>query len=321
MTSKFCTKCGVQIIQGKKFCRKCGEPIPQRGSQPSTDACPSSALTVSAATRTETEPKFTATRELDDRPQQGANVYAAATCHETEALSRRMFWLRLAPLVCAAVVAVSVASTAITWLVMRHSKGSSAPTVGVEQQGASLGPAKREPEKLSAAISEAEAVASTPVQYTNQDSPQSSSAVADPPPVVANDALVPESEKPSDAAPEVSIALTRWASAEESNDPAQQAECYAQHIDRFFLAENVSNGFVLQYMTGWLQTHRRRVLTFRLTITSIQNELDGTVKVELIKHVVTQDDQGTSERFTRSVLHLEREGGAWKISSERDFKG
>jgi hypothetical protein len=114
--------------------------------------------------------------------------------------------------------------------------------------------------------------------------------------------------------------LTVWARAEESNDPVQQAECYSTHIDRYFLSRNVSKDYVRDYMTTWLKEHSRRVVTFSPKDIALEDESTAQAKVRLVKDVVTEDDQGTSERFTRSVLYLRNEDGHWKIFSEQDFK-
>jgi hypothetical protein len=118
----------------------------------------------------------------------------------------------------------------------------------------------------------------------------------------------------------VSSALSAWAIAEESNDPAQQAECYSGQIDRYFLSRNVSRDYVRDYMSSWLKEHSRRVVSFVPKDVALEGESTEQVKVRLIKDVVTKDDQGTSERFTRSVLFLRKEGSQWKIFSEQDFK-
>ena len=118
----------------------------------------------------------------------------------------------------------------------------------------------------------------------------------------------------------VSDALSAWATAEESNDPARQAECYSDKIDRYFLSRNVSKDYVRDYMTTWLKEHSRRVVTFSPKDIAVEDESTEQVKVRLVKDVVTKDDQGSSERLTRSILYLRKENGQWKIFSEQDLK-
>ena len=118
----------------------------------------------------------------------------------------------------------------------------------------------------------------------------------------------------------VSDALSAWATAEESNDPARQAECYSDQIDRYFLSRNVSKDYVRDYMTTWLKEHSRRVVTFSPKDIAVEDESTEQVKVRLVKDVVTKDDQGSSERLTRSILYLRKENGQWKIFSEQDLK-
>lgn len=119
---------------------------------------------------------------------------------------------------------------------------------------------------------------------------------------------------------EISQTLDVWAKAMESNDPTRIAGCYGEQVDRYFLSLNVTNIFVQRYMETWLKDHNRRVITFVPGGVVFENQTETTATLHLVKHVVTADSAGTTERFTRSQLGLTKVGGEWKITSERDFK-
>lgn len=120
--------------------------------------------------------------------------------------------------------------------------------------------------------------------------------------------------------PGITRTLQNWASAMESNDPTLEAQCYAEQVDRYYLRLNVTNVFVHDYMETWLTENARRVVKFVPKDVSMEGETETTAKLRLVKHVITRDSSVTTERFTRSRLHLKKEFGIWRISSEQDFK-
>jgi len=48
----------------------------------------------------------------------------------------------------------------------------------------------------------------------------------------------------------------------ESNNPSEIATCYAAHIDRYFLRQDVTNSFIRDYMQHWIVDGNRRVIKF-----------------------------------------------------------
>lgn len=119
---------------------------------------------------------------------------------------------------------------------------------------------------------------------------------------------------------EVSHALENWAKANESNDPTLLSNCYADHVDRYFLRLNVTNTFVHDYMDAWLKEHDSRVTMFKIKDVTFENATTTTVQLRLVKEVVTTNSKGAAERLTPSQLSLKKVAGEWKITSERDFK-
>jgi hypothetical protein len=119
---------------------------------------------------------------------------------------------------------------------------------------------------------------------------------------------------------QVRAALDHWAAAMQTNDPVQEASCYASTVDRYFLRLNVTNDFVRDYMTTWLGSNDRRISKFQPQDITIESESPDQVKLRLVKDVVEIENGAPTERFTRSRLYLRREADTWKISSEQDFK-
>ncbi len=118
----------------------------------------------------------------------------------------------------------------------------------------------------------------------------------------------------------ISNALSAWARAEESNDPATLADCYAAEMDRYFLRRHVSREYVRDYLTNLFRRDSRRVVTFVPKVVAFEDQSPDEVKVRLMKDVLTTDQQGTVEHLIRSVLYLKKEGSQWKIFSEQDLK-
>ena len=119
---------------------------------------------------------------------------------------------------------------------------------------------------------------------------------------------------------QITPALQRWAQAMESNNPSEIATCYAAQVDRYFLRQDVTNSFIRDYMQHWIVDGNRRVIKFVPMDIVFDTQTDSLVTFHLIKHVITTDARGNSERFTRSQLSMKRDGGGWAITSERDFK-
>ena len=130
----------------------------------------------------------------------------------------------------------------------------------------------------------------------------------------------PEAASAGNIEVEVSRALENWAKAQESNDPALLANCYADKIDRYFLRQNVTNTFVHDYMDAWFKEHDSRVTMFRFKDVTYENVSALTAQLRLVKQVVVKDSKGSTERSTPSELYLKKVDGGWKITSERDFK-
>lgn len=126
------------------------------------------------------------------------------------------------------------------------------------------------------------------------------------------------SSVPENTSREINAAINSWRDAMLSNDPARLADCYAGTIDRYFLQTNVTHDYVKQDI---LKLHDRGDVFKDEAISqiSLQSISDSTVEAQFIESfdslTAGQDKKGT----VRTILHFIKEGGAWKISFERQL--
>ncbi len=112
--------------------------------------------------------------------------------------------------------------------------------------------------------------------------------------------------------------LRRFERASEANDANLKAALYAEVVDRYFLKSHVTREFVYRDVLDWLS--RGRLITrFRLTVLS---QLGSAEERTLIVRKDAAWLAGGEKKVlsTRSQLVLRREGSAWRIVSERDYK-
>jgi hypothetical protein len=164
------------------------------------------------------------------------------------------------------------------------------------------------------------AIASTPTDRADTD-PQLAPVVASQP-ISAPTQTMPSSAQNAldNVDVEVSQALRVWTQAMLSNDPEQIANCYAAHVDRYFLKLDLDNAAVKGYMSEWGHGGTKRITGFSTKDTTFENETSTTAKIRLVKDMTITDSSGTSEHLIRSRLYLRRDNGQWKITSEQDFK-
>ncbi len=119
---------------------------------------------------------------------------------------------------------------------------------------------------------------------------------------------------------EISTVLGQWTQAMLSNDPNREAACYAPQLDRYFLRSGVTQDYVRQYLLAF---HARgsTFTQFGLSNLLTSPQPDGSVEVSFNKDVALATPTGPKHESTHSRLRLKRIDDAWRITSERDFRG
>lgn len=113
--------------------------------------------------------------------------------------------------------------------------------------------------------------------------------------------------------------IESWAAAMRSRDAALQASFYANPVDHYALRSHVRYADVLADKQRSIR-NRSELWTFKAERVIAEQRSDGTVRVRLVKHVISNaSGEEVSEAFIRSQLRLKRIDGQWKITSEQNL--
>jgi hypothetical protein len=113
-------------------------------------------------------------------------------------------------------------------------------------------------------------------------------------------------------------ALEGWRVAMLSNDPVREADCYADHVDRYFLQTDVTRDYVLQY----LQKMRARgdsTQNIGISRVTMSKNPDSTVEVHFVEDFQFVQSGEVKSGIVRTVLHFIKQNGDFKITFERQF--
>ncbi len=132
----------------------------------------------------------------------------------------------------------------------------------------------------------------------------------------------PESVSPSSSSysadATIRDAVAKWRVALLSNNPDQQAEPYANFVERYFLATNWTNAQVKDYLTKLHSDGDFAALS--LSNVAVDTQSESAAEVHFTKDFTIWRKGVTTTAIVRSVLHFVRENGEWKVNYERDFK-
>jgi hypothetical protein len=142
---------------------------------------------------------------------------------------------------------------------------------------------------------------------------------------VANREPSPSTETENTATPTtddvsaITEAVNRYASAMLANDPDAEAKAYAAHVERYFLKSDVDNAFVRDDKQAFLD-HGNRITALKLHDLSVEDRTPTTASVRYVRDVAWVNGSTSTKKDIRSLLHLQKLGGDWKIVSEQDFR-
>jgi ketosteroid isomerase-like protein len=248
------------------------------------------------------------------------NVAAASKPQRVaEETPRHALWRHPIPLAGGAMVVV-VAAAVISSFHINNRQGSSVASVtGDARQRASLTTGRVAREEPSGAISEESpsggpAVNHSPSQDEDTSSVESNSTIAD-----HDQAGVPEVAVPkSDSHADIQNTLNDWAKAMNSNDVALQMRYYSDRLDRYFLARNVTQDFVVQDKARFYRKGNH-IVAFHIRKVIVDEQSPQQAIVSLIKYWEIFNGSGTRSGETRSRLWLTRRGNQWTITGEQDL--
>jgi hypothetical protein len=128
-----------------------------------------------------------------------------------------------------------------------------------------------------------------------------------------------DQQQDAEAKSQINAMLTHWASATEANDPPTAASFYAEAINRYFLARNVTRSDVLQDMEA-SQEKGRRFVSYQIEQMNFDNVSSSSANVSLIKsYEFTGPDTAPITRRVHSRLWLQNTDAGWKIVGEQDL--
>lgn len=123
-------------------------------------------------------------------------------------------------------------------------------------------------------------------------------------------------ESAADAA--ITDAVMSWKQAMLSNDPVQLAECYAAHLDRFYLQSNVDNKYVLEYWTAE-QANGNAVLGLDIDNLRFTHGDGPDVQVDFFENLTATQNGLRKQSKVHTVLIFTDVEDAWKIRYERQL--
>jgi ketosteroid isomerase-like protein len=127
------------------------------------------------------------------------------------------------------------------------------------------------------------------------------------------------SQPPTTAGPEdIKAWVEDWAGAMRTNDPGAQVSFYADPVNRYFLAPNVSRSELLREKQSDIES-RGGLWSFKAENIQIQRQSESSAIVLLTKHIKVKSPSSSSirEQRIKTQLKLKIVDGNWKIISER----
>jgi hypothetical protein len=236
-----------------------------------------------------------------------------------EETPRRAFWRHPITLAGGAIVAVGAAAM-ITSFHVNHRQGSSVPSVTRDaRQRASLTAGRVEEEEPSATIAEESPSGRPHVNHSPSQDEQTSSVASSSTTADHHQAGVPHVAVPkSDSRADIQSTLNDWAKAMNSNDVTLQMRYYSDRLDRYFLARNVTQKFVVQDKARFYGKGNH-IVVFRIGNVTVDMQSAQQAAVSLIKYWEIFNGSGTRSGQTRSRLWLTRRGNQWIITGEQDL--
>jgi ribosomal protein L40E len=236
-----------------------------------------------------------------------------------EETPRHALWRHPIPLAGGAMV-VLVAAAVIASFHIHNRQGSSIPSVTRDaRQRASLTMGRVPEEEPSAAISRESpaagpAVSHSPSRHEHTSSVGSNSTIAGHDQAGVPPVAVPKSDSHAD----IQKTLNDWARAMNSNDVALQMRYYSDRLDRYFLARNVTQHFVVQDKARFYRKGNY-IVAFHIGNVTVDEQSAQQAVVSLIKYWQIFNGSGTRSGETRSRLWLTRRGNQWTITGEQDL--
>ena len=121
-------------------------------------------------------------------------------------------------------------------------------------------------------------------------------------------------------ASDVRQTLHGWAQATNDNDLDRELSFYADRVDRYFLARNVSREFIREDQEKFY-SKSERFTSFQIDNVSIDQSSPDQAVALLTKHWnVVYAGGNTHTGQTKSRLWLRREQAHWVITGEQDLK-
>ena len=122
----------------------------------------------------------------------------------------------------------------------------------------------------------------------------------------------------SDNHADIQKTLNDWAKAMNNNDVTLQMRYYSDRLDRYFLARNVTQKFVLKDKARFYRKGNR-IVAFHIANVTVDKQSAQQADVSLTKHWELFTALGTRSGETRSRLWLARRGNHWIITGEQDL--
>ncbi len=122
----------------------------------------------------------------------------------------------------------------------------------------------------------------------------------------------------SDDYADIQNTLNDWAKAMNSNDVTLQMRYYSDRLDRYFLARNVTQKFLVQDKARFYRKGNR-IVAFHIANVTVDKQSAQQAAVSLTKHWELFTALGTKSGETRSRLWLTRRGNQWIITGEQDL--
>jgi hypothetical protein len=131
----------------------------------------------------------------------------------------------------------------------------------------------------------------------------------------------PQQAEPVDleeARKEVEAAIYGWASALEDRNLRAHMDSYASHLDRYYLKRDVNRVYVQADRAQALSTYSD--LSFRFSDMKIDLDRTGNRAVATFNKEWDFKGARNSAGSVREMVWLEKIGGRWRITGERDLK-
>jgi uncharacterized RDD family membrane protein YckC len=118
---------------------------------------------------------------------------------------------------------------------------------------------------------------------------------------------------------QISAMLTQWAAATEANDPSASSGYYADNVNRYFLARNISRFDILQDKKALLEKGTRFV-SYQVEQLKFDQISSNSANVSLVKsYQVINPDMTSMGTKVHSRLWVEDTDAGWKIVGEQDL--